>query len=86
MSLDPKKILEVAHSQRKMFTNRRDRAARGETGYRLNECEHYLSIWQSIIEKNGENLLPDEQGEVDDAWYSGSYEDILGPAPEGEAE
>jgi hypothetical protein len=44
------------------------------------ECSRYQRIWQSIKDKGGvaSTLTPEERGELIDAIFEGSYDDILG--------
>jgi len=52
--------------------------ASGSQNVRVGECNHYLRIWQEV-ERKGDirELTDEEQNEVDDAIYSGDYDELL---------
>jgi hypothetical protein len=68
------KDLAVIHILR--YSSRLEQAKQGTPGYNLQDCRYYLGLWESIREKNYEwdDLSPEEQSEVRDAW-----EDENGP-------
>jgi hypothetical protein len=75
--IDPANIILVADKH----IERYEGLLRSESSnVRPGECAMYQRIWQSIKDKGGvvSALIPAERGELIDAVFSGSYDDILG--------
>lgn len=70
----PEEICSYAEQQINLYQNRVALGKEGHRAINLGECEHYLRIWQLISLKQGKNLSEDEQGEVDDAYYTGDFD------------
>lgn len=66
---DPALVLVLAEKHVQRYTYQRTRARNGHRGYRLEECEQLLAIWQSIMTRGGRwaELTEEERAEVEDA-------------------
>lgn len=71
--LSEENIKRLADIHIRRFSNRIELGNRGEPYIRVNECEHYLTIWKSIQEKkySWDSLSEQERNEIEDAIYSG---------------
>lgn len=68
-------IVKVAEKFVLMYEKRVEAAKTGHGKFvNLGECEMYLSLWKSVVNKKGENLSPQEKREVEDAYYSGEFD------------
>jgi hypothetical protein len=70
-------IVKIAESHVRRFSNMLHVAAQGNTNIRVSECEGYKRTWERVVESNGENLTKAAKGELLDALFSGSYNDML---------
>ena len=80
MKTTPDKVVRVAKEHVRMYQNRiliKETDGRGAKNINLEECKRYLAIWESIITKGGQNLTPEEVGEISDAYNSGEYDKIF---------
>lgn len=75
--LEPANIILVADKHIEMYEKR---LQSDSPAVNHSECAMYQRIWQSIKDKGGvvSTLIPAERGELIDAIFSGSYDDILG--------
>lgn len=77
MKTTPEQIVDVAKEHVRMYENRVEAARQGRRGINLDECAHYLRVWQSIANKGGQNLSLEELREVQDAYDCGEYDHIF---------
>lgn len=78
MKTTPDKIVRVAEKHIELYENRISYAKTFKADFvNIEECKRYLAIWQSILDKGGQNLTAEEANEVKDAYDSGEYDDIF---------
>ncbi len=83
MKTTPERIVLVAQEHVRRFENLisigSDETQSRSHNIRVGECRQYLAIWQSIVRKGGKlsDLTLSEKGEVEDAYYDGSYDHIF---------
>lgn len=72
------KIGSLADSHIKQFGLRLAAGERGDPRVNPEECQKYLSLWESIQAKEGKNLNAEEHAEVMEALDSGEFDYLVG--------
>lgn len=72
------KIGSLADSHIKQFGLRLAAGERGDPRVNPEECQKYLSLWESIQAKEGKNLNAEEHAEVMKALDSGEFDYLVG--------
>lgn len=74
----PEQIVVVAQRHVDMYKRRIEISEKREPGHKnvsLEECRSYYAIWTSIVKKEGKDLSERESDEVEDALFSGEFDE-----------
>jgi len=73
----------LAEKHIESFQKKLDAYDRGSRNVRPDECEHYIEIWQGVLQAatpegwDSASLAADERDEIADALATGGYDELL---------